>query len=132
MGSSQAEQKYYSSCSAYGIGRPNRRVFPRLLGRLLTGSAAPGRAHVTQGGNCMSKKPRHLMISGCGECDDHRTSARERKEEYFHFQEVSQVEKSLPYDIVYVDSFPAPGPDCRPVDVWSERLDWVDQSARLH
>src|SRR5436853_6552467 len=26
---------HYSSCSAYGIGRPNRRIFPRLFGRLL-------------------------------------------------------------------------------------------------
>ena len=35
MGLSQAEQTHYLLRSAYGIGRPNRRVFPRLFGRLL-------------------------------------------------------------------------------------------------
>jgi hypothetical protein len=76
----------------------------------------------------MRLKPRHLMISGLGDADDHRMSARDRGEKYVHIQDTSAVPASLPYDIVYVDSTSAN----RAEDVVSERLQWVSEMAGRH
>lgn len=78
----------------------------------------------------MRTKPRHLMISGNGDCDPHRISASQRGEDYSHVQEIPTSGSPLPYDIVYVDSsFEHRPPDFASVDVRAERLEWVYRNA---
>jgi hypothetical protein len=86
------------------------------------------------GEKSMDTRPKHLMISGLGDCELHRKSARERNEEYLHVREISEASRAFEtseFEIVYVDASPVyRGTEVKPVDARAKRLTWVEQMGR--
>ena len=75
----------------------------------------------------MSRRPRHLVISGNDDCDVHRMSAEARCENYVHVSETTHVH--FLFDIAYVDSTMA-WRQGDGVDVRRERLAWCLDNAK--
>lgn len=75
----------------------------------------------------MSRRPRHVVMSGNDDCDPHRMSAEARCENYVHVAETTHIHFS--FDIAYVDSTMV-WRDGAKVDVRRERLSWCLENAK--